>query len=49
MAGASYGSPSKISGAEYARDPQLVSNFVPGENRLEKPFEKNDLLFYFFF
>ena len=36
-AGASYGSPSRISGAEYARDPQLVSNFVPGENRLEKP------------
>jgi len=32
MAIASYGSPSNISGAEYARDPQLVSNFLPGEN-----------------
>ena len=32
IAGASYGSPSRISGAEYAREPQLVSNFFPGEN-----------------
>jgi len=31
-AGASYGSPSRISGAEYARDPQLVNNFFPGKN-----------------
>lgn len=29
-AGASYSSPSKISGAEYARDPQLVVSFFPG-------------------
>lgn len=29
-AGASYSSPSSISGAEYASEPQLVINMVPG-------------------
>ena len=37
IAGASYGSPRRISGAEYARDPQLVSSFFPGKNLFEKP------------
>ena len=36
-AGASYLSPSKISGAEYAKDPQDVSSFCPGQNRLLNP------------
>lgn len=36
-AGASYESPRRISGAEYAREPQLVSRFTPGQNLFEKP------------
>ncbi|TNN55015.1 hypothetical protein EYF80_034802 [Liparis tanakae] len=35
--GASYSSPSRISGAEYASDPQLVASMVPGWNRLLNP------------
>lgn len=36
-AGASYESPNRISGAEYARLPQNVSSFWPGENLLLNP------------
>lgn len=36
-AGASYESPNRISGAEYAKLPQNVSNFWPGQNLLLKP------------
>lgn len=36
-AGASYESPSKISGAEYAKLPQDVSSFCPGQNLLLNP------------
>ena len=36
-AGASYGSPRRISGAEYAKDPQLVESFDPGVNLFENP------------
>lgn len=36
-AGASYESPNRISGAEYARLPQDVCSFWPGQNLLLKP------------
>lgn len=36
-AGASYESPNRISGAEYAKLPHDVCNFCPGQNLLLKP------------